>query len=97
MSRKKRVYEDDDGRTVADMSGVERPNLLSFRMPPEWKAKKEPAASENSGDERPWESTELTPAERRAVVWGAIRAAALIALTFIVAFGAVIFLMTKLL
>ena len=95
MARKKRVYEDDDGRTVADMSGVERPNLLSFRLPPERRAPKEPAAAKKSGDERPWESTELTPTERRAVVWGAVRAAALIALTFIVVFGIVIFLMTR--
>ena len=90
------MYEDDDGRTVADMSAVERPNLLRFRLPPERKKPGESAAVPESGEDRPWETTELTRQERRAVVCGAVRAGALIALTFIVIFGIVIFLMTRL-
>ena len=94
MARKKRVYEDDDGRTVADMSGVERPNLLLFRLPPDRKKPEEHAAG-GDGEDRPGEKTELTREERRAVMLGAVRAAALIAVTFIVIFGVVIFLMTR--
>lgn len=28
MARKMRVYDDDDGRTIASMSGIERPSLF---------------------------------------------------------------------
>ena len=44
MARKKRVYEDDDGRTIADMSGVEGPSLLVPRSPGQ---KKTPARPES--------------------------------------------------
>lgn len=94
MARKKRVYDDDDGRTVADMSGVERPNLLGFHLPPSWK-ESSPPPPDSGRDERPWEKTELTPAERRSVIWGAIGAGALIALTFILCAAAVILLITR--
>ena len=33
MSKKKRFYEDDDGRTIADMSGIEPQPLLIPRIP----------------------------------------------------------------
>lgn len=92
MARKKRVYDDDDGRTVADMSGVERPNLFGFRMPPSLQEARSGRAQEAPPSDRPWESTELSPAERRAVIWGAMGAGALIALTFILAAAAVILL-----
>ena len=55
---KRREYDDDDGRRVADMSSVERPNLLTVRRPAvereaasgeEESAPKKPAAKDASG------------------------------------------------
>ena len=96
MARKKRVYEDDDGRTIADMSGVSRPHLMDNHPVP---AAREPAGEEDGSPraDRPWESNnELTPAERAAVVLGALKAALLIGLAFIVGLGAVVLLMVLL-
>ena len=33
MAREKKTYADDDGRTIADMSGVTRRNLWGIRIP----------------------------------------------------------------
>ena len=82
MARKKRVYEDDDGRTIADMSGVEGPPLFVPRSPGQ---KKTPAQPENK--DRPWEDTGMTRKERRMYVLGAMKATMLIALAYIVGLG----------
>ena len=56
MAKKK--YDDDDGRTIFDMSAVEKPNLFSFNPPymdeerPRKKGDDEPSAA----SDRPWES-----------------------------------------
>ena len=74
---------DDDGRTVADMSGLERQPVLLPRLP---KRKKENPAPEQP-DAQP--ELQLTPEERRSYVGGAIGAALLLAGIFIAA-GAVV-------
>ena len=79
MGNKKNDFE-DDGRVVADMSGVERQRLFLPRMP---KKKEE----ESSG----WESRQaddgekLSREDRRAYVFGALGAATLVAGIFIAA------------
>lgn len=83
----KRVYDDDDGRVIADMSGVERQRLLIPRI--NWGRGSAPA---EEGDRQGWESS-FTPDERRMAVLGALKAALLIGLAFIVGIGAVILLM----
>ena len=88
MARKKRVYEDDDGRTIADMSGVEGPSLFVPRSPGQ---KKTPAQPENK--DRPWEDTGMTRKERRLYVLGAMKATMLIALAYIVGLGLLIALL----
>ena len=51
MSKKnKKQYDDDDGRTIADMSGLQRDNLLLPRLP---SGRQRPKAS----DDRPWENS----------------------------------------
>ena len=71
---KKRTYEDDDGRTIADMSGLEPMPMLFPRIP---KAKKESEEPEGN-DDRPWENGEaFTDDQRRAAVGGALKAALL--------------------
>lgn len=85
MSRKD--FE-DDGRTIADMSGLDRPAMFLPRSP-----KKKATAGENRGEnDRPWEST-VTPQERRMTILAALKASILVALAYIVGLGAVILLL----
>ena len=78
---KKKTYDDDDGRTVVDMSEVDpMPVLL-----PRFRRRKDEPTSEH----------EMSKEDRRAVMLGAIGAVLLIGGVFIVAGAIVIFLMTK--
>ena len=86
MRKKERIYEDDDGRTIADMSGIEPQPLLvprihrrrdraDFREPD--------APAEN---DRPWDmSGELSREERNAAIGGALKAGLLIGGVFLAA------------
>ena len=86
---------EDDGHTIADMSGVGRQELGSlFTFGRRTKKEKpEPEVEEKAQDQPQWE---LTPQERRIYVLGAIGAALLIAFAFIGGLGAAIWLMLKL-
>lgn len=106
----RKEWDDDDGRIIADMSGIERPRLLVPRIggrksstgqgrtasaeresdSAQWELK------EQSAKERPWENEgEFTPKERRMYVLGALKAALIIALAFIVGLGAAVWLMIQ--
>lgn len=79
---------EDDGRTIVDMSGVERPNLFSFR-----KIKEEPQLPEGERERnrQSWESSdELSRKERLWLIFGSLRAALLIVLIFGAVFALVI-------
>lgn len=91
MARKKRVYEDDDGRTIADMSGVTRQPVFVPRSTPEDKPSEPHAPKEKP--ERPWENDAMTRKERLMCVLGAMKATMLIALAYIVGLGLVIALL----
>lgn len=92
MARRKKVYDDDDGRTIADMSGVSRPSMFGVRSPAGKKPQSDQKLPESS--DRPWEEQDqLSPEERRMYIFGALRAALLIALVFIVGLGLAIALM----
>lgn len=80
---------EDDGRTVADMSGVERPNLFLARRP----RSPESAPPREKRRDRPGETGGLSREERRWYMLGALRAALLIALCFIVVLGLAVLLM----
>ena len=86
---KKRIYDDDDGRTIADMSGVGRPELLSFRREGERPDPRPEQPTEEYGDFGPFQDK----AERRMYILGALRAALLIALAFIAGLGLIVALM----
>ena len=88
MARKKRVYEDDDGRTIADMSAVEGPSLFVPRSPGVKKAPPQPETPD-----RPWEDSGMSPKERRMYVLGAMKATMLIGLAYIGGLGLVIALL----
>lgn len=105
MSKKKKErasFPGDDGRTVADMSGVERRNLFLFRDPRlesrERDQRSEAGDAENGAPaERPWEegADGLSKADTRRTVVAAIGAALLVASVFLVVFAIVIFIMIK--
>lgn len=95
--RNRREYEDDDGRRVADMSGVERPNLLTVRTPP--KQERADAEGDGAAQKKPvWENpaASMPKDDRKAFIWGALSAALLIGLAFLVGIGLVILLITLL-
>lgn len=84
------MQEDDDGRTVADMSDVSRPGF--------WGRPKaaRPAPRQEGPDsaEEPWREPEpiMTPEERRWYILGALKAALLIGMAFIAGIGLVVLL-----
>ena len=86
MRRNERIYEDDDGRTVADMSCIEPQPMLIPRI---YKRRdradfREPDAPD--ANDRPWDTSgELNREERNAAIGGALKAGLLIGLTFLVA------------
>ena len=77
---KKKSYEDDDGRTVADMSELERMPLFLPRFP---KRKKWEGESE----------LQMSRSERRATVLAALGAALAIAAVFAAAAAGIIALL----
>ena len=81
--KKDDFYEEDDGRTIADMSGIERQQTFLphfHRKRSDFSAPDAPRAND-----RPWESAagELTREERNAAIRGALKAGILIALAFL--------------
>ena len=78
----KRVYDDDDGRTIADMSMVSRPALFG-RLPEKEAAREEETASDP--DKIPF-----TKRESRLYALAALRAAVLIGCAFAVGLGLII-------
>ena len=77
---KKKVYDDDDGRTIVDMSDVDPMPMLLPRFK---KGKQEQSPT----------SREFSKDDRRAVVIGAMGAALLIGAIFVAAAAIVICLM----
>ncbi len=83
----KRTYDDDDGRVIADMSGLERQPMVLPRLP----KRKKSAEPELPDAQQP--ELQLTGEERRAYLGGAIGAGMLIAGIFIAAAAIVIALL----
>ena len=88
--KKDDFYEEDDGRTIADMSGIERqPTFL-----PHFHRKRSDFSAPDAlrANDRPWESAagELTREERNAAIRGALKAGLLIAGVYILAAAALI-------
>ena len=86
---KKNRRWDDDGSTVADMSGVRRSGLFTFR-----RADQDPAARPSDDGDGSQEQPEMPTDERRSYVAGALGAALLIAGVFIAAGAVLIALLT---
>jgi hypothetical protein len=93
MKSRKSSWE-DDGRTVADMSGVSGPSMF---VPRKSSAQKEsqPRPDIKSSD-RPWEDQPYSRKERILLVLGALKATLLIAGAFLLGLGLAIYLMLRL-
>ena len=75
MGGKKREYDDDDGRTIVDMSQVSRPHLYTAPRPQNEFPKSEKKAPRRTvSEDRPWEDTSMTKSERRMYILGALKA-----------------------
>lgn len=79
MARRDRVYDDDDGRTIADMSDVYSGPVLI------------PRRRRNRHTEPPKPSEgDWGPQDRKVYIFAALRAALMIALVYAVGFGLLI-------
>lgn len=87
----KKQYDDDDGRVVADMSGIDRQPMI---MPRFDRLHKKPETEEESSKE-PWTNSCLSNKEKRSFIAGALGATLLIASVFAVVGTLVIFLISR--
>ena len=95
MSKNKK-YDDDDGRVIADMSGIEQQPLIIPRFDHLKRDDRERTENgENEPQKSPWDDTQMSKGERRAVISGALAAGLGIGAVFAIVFGIVIFLMTR--
>ena len=85
MSRENKDAFEDDGRTIADMSGVSRRNLFGF-IPRD----NTPVTKINPVNTSARESSTLTRKERIWAILGALKAVLLIGLCFAVGLAVVI-------
>lgn len=89
--RRREDFE-DDGRTIADMSGMESPGMFG-RRPSSSQTKKEQPYDE--GDRKnPWEDAPFTWKERFHYMGMALGAALLIAFVFLAGIALIIWLIT---
>lgn len=96
---KDRHYADDDGRTIVDMSGIERRPLLipKLRRGEDSDIVREP--EEEQEEEKPWEAEQgkLSKRERRWFITGTLGATLAIASVYLVIAFIFIFVLTKVL
>lgn len=90
MAKKRKEYEDDDGRTIADMSGVSRPSLMG-QLPYRMRIRKPTDGA--YPPEHILQKDDMSPGARMWYMLGALKAALLIALAFIVGLGLLVLLM----
>ena len=93
-SDRKKFDAEDDGRTIADMSGVERPSLFGH-MPGEGGDTAPTPARHRGGragrSER--DRINLTPEERRLAIWQALKYSLAIGSVYVVGLGLLILLL----
>lgn len=89
--RKQNEFEEDDNRTIADMSGVQRPRLFGGLIFPSSRTRYK--LPETKEPETEAERSEIPPGDRKWYILGAIKAALLIAVVYIGVLGALILLL----
>ena len=91
----KNKHDDDDGRTVADMSGIDSPSL--FGRLPKKKRSGDADATDDGSTYKPWEADKdtLSRGERRAYIFTALLSGIGIWAVFTAVFALIIFIMTR--
>ncbi|HHU84469.1 MAG TPA: hypothetical protein GXZ23_04790 [Clostridiales bacterium] len=90
----KKFYDDDDGRTIADMSSLDRPPMFIPKFPKRDSSEKNHEITEGAEtNERPWENNEMSREERKAYVFGALKATLIIAGVFLAGIAITIWIM----
>ena len=103
MAFRKKQYDDDDGRVIADMSDIEPQPLIIPRFDHFGKSERRDMGQEAEAEaeaarfnaQHPEYQTQYTAEERRALIGGSVAAALLILGIVFAAFALVIFLITK--
>ena len=85
---KKKIYDDDDGRTIVDMSGVGRRGIFLPRFD------KGRASDDSRSDLQNPQRESMSRVDTFRLILGAIGAALLVGGVFVAVYGLVIFLMT---
>ncbi len=93
INMSKKSYDDDDGRTVADMSGIERQPMI---VPDLSRLKRDKGGDAENPDTEP-KDVSLDKEQRRAFIGGAMTAAIAVGGIFVAAGALLIFLMTHIL
>ena len=103
MARKEKHWEDDDGRTIADMSQVKRPSLFGNLPGSAYQREEQPEEREEQPEEReeakkspPWVDNSLSKQDRHAFFFGTMKASLLICAAYLVGFGVFILILTLL-
>ena len=89
-----RRTQEDDGRTIADMSDLDRPRAFSFSVANRNKQMREQDAMPPAQTE--WQQLNLTGKERRLLIAGALKASLLIGLAYVGGLGLVVWLLLQL-
>lgn len=92
----KNKHDDDDGRTVADMSGIDSPSLFG-RLPKKKTSRSDADATDGGSTDKPWEADKdmLSRGERRAYIFTALLSGIGIWAVFTAVFALIIFIMTR--
>ena len=95
MAEKEKHWEDDDGRTIADMSQVKRPSLFGNLPGSVYKREEKPEEQETR-KAAPWVDDSLSKQDRHAFFLGTMKASLLIGAAYLVGFGVFILILTLL-
>ena len=96
MARKEKHWEDDDGRTIADMSQVKRPSLFGNLPGSAYQREEQPEEREEAKKSPPWVDNSLSKQDRHAFFFGTMKASLLICAAYLVGFGVFILILTLL-
>ncbi len=94
----KQPYDDDDGRVIADMSGVEKRSALDTWFGLDGQRRQKTSAPPSSSSPAPHgrNNIDLSGEERRAALFGVLKASLLIGLVYLGAFALLILLLLAL-
>lgn len=88
-----RYDEEQDERVVADMSGVERRNIMFGSRPKGTRAELKEPPQKRRNSAYPYEEEEITPEQRKWYILGTLKASFMIGAVYVVGIGLVILLM----